>query len=175
MSNQAELFPVRIGGSAGISPCGRYRYTLHRLWGEIGSPRVNFVMLNPSIADASLDDPTIRKCIGFARRWGFGGLTVTNLFAWRSTDPRGIGADPSHVGPENDGFIRAAATFSDRVVFAWGAQPGIARRAAAVTAIVSGLGVVPHRIGPPTKDGHPCHPLMLAYSRTLEIHPCSDG
>lgn len=169
MNKQAELFTTNVGGSACISPCGLYRYTLHRVWGD-GHPFVNFLMLNPSTADGMADDPTIRKCIGFARRWGFGGLTVTNLFAWRSTDPKGIGTLAEHVGPENDEWIKTAATFSGRVVFAWGAQPRIKARVDAVTAIVRGLGVTPYRIGPPTKDGHPCHPLMLAYSRQLEPH-----
>ncbi|MDB5297796.1 MAG: hypothetical protein JWO31_3779 [Phycisphaerales bacterium] len=73
--------------AAVLSPCERYRYVLHRWWDE-SKPAVCWLMLNPSTADAATDDPTIRKCCGFARAWGAGGIAVVNLFALRATDPR---------------------------------------------------------------------------------------
>src|SRR5262245_13227298 len=106
--------------SAELSPCGRYRYALTRTWGD---PKkvVCWVMLNPSTADADQDDPTIRRCLGFSRAWGAGGLVVVNLFALRATDPDQlrIAADP--VGPDNDSHLSTAA-FGRLVVAAWGAR-----------------------------------------------------
>ena len=80
------LFPdLPIGGierSADLSPCGNYRYSLRRLWDE-KRPGVLWVMLNPSTADANADDPTVRRCMGYARSWGCGSIEVVNLCAWR--------------------------------------------------------------------------------------------
>ncbi len=104
--------------SAVLSPDGVYRYQLVREW-DRARPRVAFLMLNPSTADATQNDPTIRKCIAFARSWGCGSLEVVNLFAFRATDPRELGrcgarVDP--VGAENDGYILAAARRASVVV-----------------------------------------------------------
>jgi hypothetical protein len=91
--------------AAVLSECGRYRYVLTRTW-DHDLAACAFIGLNPSTADAHEDDPTIRRCIRFARDWGHGGLIMLNLFAWRSTDPRGLldaifpvgpPADPRHV------------------------------------------------------------------------------
>lgn len=76
----------KIRRTADISPCGKFRYSLTRTW-EIGLPVVTFVMLNPSVANAEIDDPTIRRCMGFARSWGFGGIVVKNLYPYRATKP----------------------------------------------------------------------------------------
>jgi hypothetical protein len=167
MSVQPTLFDSgAMARSAILSDCGRYRYELRRTWGD-GGP-VNFIMLNPSTADDTADDPTIRKCVGFARRWGFGGIIVTNLFAWRSTDPKGVGTKPEHGGPENLWHVVAAAREARRVVCAWGAQPKVGACVLFTMTVLREAGITPYRIGPPTKDGHPSHPLMLAYSRPLE-------
>src|SRR5690606_18576726 len=95
-----------MNGTARFSPCGQYRYLLTRpipapFWKPDAGEAV-FVMLNPSTADASEDDPTIRRCIGFAKEWGCTGLTVANLYALRSTDPKGLWKHRDPVGPEND-------------------------------------------------------------------------
>jgi hypothetical protein len=82
---------AEIERTATISDCGRYRYTLGRTWSD--EPPVLFVMLNPSTADADVDDNTISKCIGFAKRWGHGGITVVNLYAWRATNPKELPDD----------------------------------------------------------------------------------
>src|SRR4051812_49823510 len=86
--------------NAVISACGAYRYVLTRQVGG-GVRRATFIMLNPSTADASNDDPTIRRCIGFAQRWGCGQLAVLNLFAYRATDPADLKRASEPVGPEN--------------------------------------------------------------------------
>lgn len=108
---------------ATISECGLYRYRLTREWGA-GATAV-FIMLNPSTADASQDDPTIRRCVGFAKREGCGRLEVVNLFAFRATAPKDMRAAADPIGPENDAHILAAVTAADGPrIAAWGAHGG---------------------------------------------------
>lgn len=135
-------------------------------------------MLNPSVADGLIDDPTVRKCIRFADRWGYGSIEIVNLFAWRSTDPRGLMSAEAKaygiVGPDNDKAIKVACYRADRVVLAWGASghPRIVEpRAREVTAQI-----VSHHTRAPVghlgycKDGRtPRHPLMLAYSTPFQV------
>ena len=97
---------------------GAYRYHLWREW-DHALPTVTFVMLNPSTADADEDDPTIRRCIGFARAWGFGRLDVMNLFAYRATSPKALALEPAPAGPENVCWLRRAAE-ANHLVLAWG-------------------------------------------------------
>src|SRR5262249_40146014 len=108
-------------GSAVFSTDGRYRYLLTRRVGP-GRKSATFIMLNPSTADATADDPTIRKCIGFARRWRCGVLRVVNLFAFRATDPDVLKAAADPVGPENRRWILRSIRRTNRqiVVCAWG-------------------------------------------------------
>lgn len=107
--------------TAAISPCGRYRYSLHRTW-DYEASRLVFCMLNPSTADADVDDPTIRRCIGFARREGYGGIAVVNLFAWRATDPSALPMlDAEKAGPDNTHHVKLTVT-GRPVVVAWGAN-----------------------------------------------------
>ena len=104
-----------------------YRYRLSREW-DADLPIVNFIGLNPSTADALRDDPTIRRCIGFARRWGFGKLVMTNLFAYRATDPLALcRAEADVVGPENAIFLEESAAEASMVIAAWGAVDGLFR------------------------------------------------
>ena len=149
--------PEAMERGADISPCGRYRYTLWRKWGAGGT--CNFIGLNPSTADATLDDPTIRRCIGFARAWGYGGLMMTNLFAWRATDPRNMLAADDPVGPDNDQTLRATWLNAAITVAAWGAHGTHQGRGAHVRAMLPALHYL--RL---TKDGHPGHPLYLPAS-----------
>lgn len=102
-----------------ISNGGLYRYGLSRIWNEEGK-KVMFMMLNPSTADAEKDDPTTRRCINYAKSWGYGGLYVGNLFAYRSTKPEGLFKVFDPVGPENDYWISVMAQRSYIVVCAWG-------------------------------------------------------
>jgi len=156
--------------TAVFSRCERYRYHLTRSWGP--GPRACFVMLNPSTATAEVDDPTIRKCIGFARRWGCGSIDVVNLWAIRSTDPAGVLAVDEPVGVGNDAAIEAAVERSTIVVFAWGAHVnGLLKRVGwqrvhQVREMVAHLGVRAHCLGT-SADGSPRHPLYVPYETDL--------
>lgn len=170
--------PLHLNGSADLlgesgaelSDCGHYRYRLWRQWAEV--PPVLFVMLNPSTADATQDDPTIRRCIGYAKRWGRGGIIVANLYAWRATKPADLHVAQGPVGeypvigfsggPENrnDKALEEAALDADLVIAAWGADPGpIRHRPAYVLELlrrrceIKALGL--------TKHGQPRHPLYM--------------
>lgn len=145
--------------AAEISSCGCYRYKLTRTWDD-NRQVVVFVMLNPSTADGEVDDPTIRKCRGFAERWGAGGLVVVNLFAFRATDPKVCRKAEEPVGPENDAFIEAA-TWRRRVICAWGAQTWADSRGRAVLKLLGGAMSV--ECLELTKSGHPRHPLYARY------------
>ncbi len=135
-----------------------YRYRLDRRWGD-ADPLV-IVMLNPSTADAHTDDPTVAKCVRYARRWGAGGLTVLNLFALRSTDPRALYQHPDPVGPANDQVITEVLG-KDRhaCVAAWGVHGAHLDRGRHVADLLRRHGAV-HCLKT-TKDGHPGHPLYL--------------
>lgn len=159
---------------AKLSSNGVYRYALWRKWSH-WEPLATFVMLNPSTADASIDDPTIRKCMGFARRWGAGGIWVVNLFAYRATDPRGLLSAGDPIGPHNDGWVKTAFQDIDctpLVVAAWGACGGaanqrlLAPRVSWFRSLARDLGVPLQCLGT-TRTGAPRHPLMLAYDTPL--------
>jgi hypothetical protein len=141
--------------SAVFSPCRRYRYTLWRLWDE-ALPYLQVVGLNPSTADEIADDPTVRRCIGFAARWGYGALCMTNLFGFRATEPRDMRAEPEPVGPENDVHLRAIAEGAGMVLAAWGFHGGYRDRdrgALPLLGTVMALGL--------TGGGFPRHPLYV--------------
>jgi hypothetical protein len=142
--------------SAIFSPCRTYRFSLSRIWNpKLAS--VLFVGLNPSTADEQDDDPTVRRCVGFARQWTFGGLILVNLFAYRSTDPAGLLEADDPVGSGNDKHILANAHEAECVVVAWGTKGSLLDRDQHVLALLPGA----HCLGV-TKDGHPKHPLYLA-------------
>lgn len=144
-----------VNGSALFSPCGTWRYALTR---ELGGRRtVAFVGLNPSTADETRDDPTIRRCIGFARSWGFARLDVVNLYAFRATRPRDLWLADDPVGPENDDVLARALADADLVVAAWGI--GARReRLADVAGLLAQRTL--HALGV-TKAGAPRHPLYV--------------
>lgn len=124
-------------------------------------------MLNPSTADEEVDDPTIRRCIGFSRRDGLSGLRVVNLFALRSTDPAGLADAWDPVGPENDAWIRDVAARSHRIVVAWGAHPLARTRIGAVVPILRGAeGRRLWCLGT-TASGAPRHPLYVRGDTTM--------
>lgn len=156
------MFPDLHG--AVLSECGCYRYTLTRKWNE-SLTALTFIMLNPSTADATLDDPTIRRCIGFARERGFGGLLVLNLFAFRATKPTDMKAARDPVGPDNDGHIIAALTAagaaSSPVIAAWGVHGAYNGRDDEVRKLSLECGVNLMCLGS-TKGNHPRHPLYVA-------------
>lgn len=141
--------------SADLSSCRTYRYALWRIWGGTAGYAM-FVGLNPSTADETEDDPTIRRCIAFARSWGYSGLCMTNLFAFRATQPADMRAAADPVGPDNDDWLRDAGSAAAVVVAAWGCHGVHQGRDAIVRALLPRLHYL--RL---TKDGHPGHPLYL--------------
>lgn len=144
---------------ATFSPCRTYRYSLTRRWGT--RPHVLFIGLNPSTADETQDDPTIRRCIGFAERWGYGGLVMANLFAFRATDPKAMLTAPDPVGPENDDWLRQLGDECERVLAAWGAHGRHMGRGAAVMRLLGNEGRrLIYCLGT-TRVGYPKHPLYL--------------
>ena len=146
----------------------QYRYTLTRNWigGERGS--LNFIMLNPSTADDYVDDPTIRRCIGFAKRWGFSELVVTNLFAYRSTNPRHLAVlaamDPvAAIGKDNDEILREVARQSNMAVCAWGDHGELLDRGMDMRAFLA-LSERQSYCIRLTKRGNPAHPVREPYT-----------
>lgn len=154
---------VAVNRGALLSADGIYRYTLTRQWGAFDAPRVCFIMLNPSTADAQQDDPTVRRCIAYARAWEFGGLEVVNLFALRATDPRQLARHPSPLGPGNNDIILTIAAGCRRVVAAWGTGGTLHHRGEQVLRMLRGNDIVAKALRI-TKDGHPAHPLYLPAS-----------
>lgn len=138
-----------------FSPCRKYRYTLWREWIG-GEGYAMFVGLNPSTADETQDDPTIRRCIGFAKQWGYSALCMTNLFAWRSTDPNQMLAADEPIGEDNDHHLAHCAAGAGVVVAAWGTLGSFMGRYRDVRALLPDLHYL--RL---TKGGHPGHPLYL--------------
>lgn len=143
-----------------------YRYLLGRSWAGLTTPpaRVCWIMLNPSTADASQDDPTIRRVRGFTSLWGFNGFTVVNLYALRSTDPAALRSHPDPVGPDNDAMLMRAVNAATFVVLAWGANAEQERAKCVMTRLrernnVFHLGL--------TKSGQPRHPLYVKASQGL--------
>lgn len=150
------------------SPCERYRYALTRVWGT--GPRVLFVMLNPSTATEVQNDPTVERCERRARALGYGGFRVCNIFAWRDTDPRAMRAAADPVGPANDAAIRDGALWADAIVCAWGTHGAHLDRGRQVETLLRATGRTLTHLGL-SKDGHPKHPLYIAYSQQPETWP----
>lgn len=148
------------------SPCEAYRYTLTRTWDPAG-PRALFVMLNPSTATEYQNDPTVERCERRARALGFGAFRVTNIFAFRATDPKVMRAVADPVGPANDAAIAESALWADRIVCAWGTHGAHKGRGPAVEALLRATGRALHHLGL-SKDGHPKHPLYIGYTQEPE-------
>lgn len=136
----------------------RYRYRLWRRW-DPSLPAVAFCMLNPSTADESADDPTIRRCIGFARDWGYGGVEIVNIFGLRATEPRALRAARDPIGRANDLHVVEAAQRSAAVVIAWGVNGVLHSRGAAALRLLSPR--APLLALGWTRVGEPRHPLYL--------------
>lgn len=145
---------------ATVSDCQKYRYRLTRHWKESG-PLIGWVGLNPSTADANDDDPTIRRVVGFSQQHGFSGCVMGNLFAYRSTDPKGLPLDEQEaVGRHNDYWLNLMGMQCEIVVAAWGAVSQYEKRIAVVLRDFENLGKSLHCFGL-TKGGFPRHPLYL--------------
>lgn len=142
---------------AQFSSCRKYRYALWRTWQE-GDGHVMFIGLNPSTADETEDDPTIRRCIGFAKDWDFGGIYMLNLFAFRATNPKNLKKADDPVGPENNSFLTMYHEPAGLNIACWGTHGGFMKRDQAVIGLLgrenlSCLGI--------TAGGQPKHPLYL--------------
>jgi hypothetical protein len=151
-----------------FSPCRLYRY---QLWRRVPSLKfscniwksdfVQFIGINPSIADETANDRTVSRCIDFASRWGFEWMCMTNLFAFVSTDKKKMLRAPEPIGPENDSFLLHIAAQTDLTVAAWGCDGNHLGRAVRVRSFLPKLYCL--RL---TKDGHPEHPLYLPKTLT---------
>lgn len=163
---------ITTTGAAKISDDGRYRYALLRRWADDG-PAATFILLNPSTADADIDDPTIVRCIRFARTWGYAALHVVNLYGLRATNPAELLAADDPVGPDNDDYLRrharAAVLVRSPLVAGWGIGAASERveRVLAYPEMrrLTCLGV--------TADGSPRHPLYMRADSTLMPWPQS--
>ena len=138
-----------------FSPCRKYRYTLWREW-SYGNGYAMFIGLNPSTADETKDDPTVRRCIDFAQRWGYQALCMTNLFAYRSTNPRGMRYVIDPVGPDNDKYLVEYAEQAGIIIAAWGTYGGFMGRGVKVLKMIPNLYCLKK-----TSAGFPAHPLYL--------------
>ena len=155
--------------NANLSRCGTYRYTLWRVWDD-SLPYVNFIGLNPSTADATLDDPTLRRCMDFARRWGFGGSCTTNLFAYRATQPKALKTASDPVGPANNRWIRKISSTAGLVLVAWGNHGSFLHRDKQVLAMLP----EPLHCLKVSATGHPAHPLYQQKTCSPIPYPGSD-
>jgi len=160
-----------IESSADFSPCGKYRYSLTRRWDMFDDRRLIFIGLNPSTANATMDDPTIRRCIGFAKGFGFGGMVMLNLFAFISAYPSVMMVQTDPIGPDTDLIIKSFDLPGNKFVACWGHWK-FKERAVAVMRLISQpiycLGL--------TRDGDPRHPLYLKRDCQLEeFHVCNNG
>lgn len=146
-------------GTAWFSPDRAYRYLLTRRW-DVLKPPVAWIMLNPSTADAFQADPTITRCIGFAKAWGAGGIEILNLFALRATDPAALKGHPEPVGPDNDYMLADLTGQPAVVVAAWGVHGSLGGRSDRVTRMFAARKTSLYCLGK-TKAGAPRHPLYV--------------
>ncbi|KAM3107446.1 DUF1643 domain-containing protein [Phormidesmis sp. 146-33] len=153
------------------SDCERYRYLLTRTWGS--GPKALFVMLNPSTATEVQNDPTVERCERRARSLGFGAFRVTNIFAFRATDPKVMRAAADPVGPENDAAILDSVAWADRVICAWGNHGLHLNRGARVAGLLRSTGASLFHLGL-TGQGQPRHPLYVGYDTQPDLWQVPD-
>ena len=142
---------------AGFSDCRKYRYWLLRRWDD--EPLLNVIGLNPSTADEEKDDPTIRRIMGFARGWKYGGIQMLNLFSYRATDPKDMMRAEDPVGPNHDDLTRFFSKESNTIFCCWGTHGGYLDRDKYVMSMMD-VNYFPFCLGT-TKAGYPKHPLYL--------------
>ncbi|WP_318521858.1 DUF1643 domain-containing protein [Photobacterium leiognathi] len=151
---------INMKKSAVLSSCRKYRYELWRTWDD-SKPYAMFIGLNPSTADETEDDPTIRRCINFAKSWGYGGLCMANLFAYRATQPEDMKRASDPIGDKNDETLILLAQNAGVIVGAWGNDGIFLNRSEDVRALISELNVLKVN-----KSGEPAHPLYLKSTLT---------
>lgn len=170
------MIPIDLTCPTGaiFSPDRIFRYVLWRIWSQ-SRPLLMCTGLNPSKASETVTDPTVTQVCVRADRAGFGGLLMTNMYGFVSTDPKRLLEDSDHVGPENDAYLREMIRLAGRHLCAWGAFPAAAKREAVVLAMFKD----PYCLGV-TQGGHPRHPLRISYDTPmvpyrpaqLEALPC---
>lgn len=153
--------------TAVYSDCEKYRYLLTRTWDAEGKKAL-FVMLNPSTATEVQNDPTVERCERRARTLGFGAFRVTNIFAWRDTDPRAMRAASDPVGPANDDAISDSCAWADQIIAAWGTHGAHLEQGPHIARLLRATGRPIYHLGL-TKDGHPKHPLYIAYAQQPKL------
>lgn len=159
---QCNRDECQLGNGAIFDRSQTYRYSLWRSWSK--APKIGFVMLNPNRADANLNDPTIRRCIGFAQAWGYGGLEVVNLFAYRAKTPQLLKQAKDPIGKDNDRYLITLPQRVEKIVLAWGNWGSLWGRDRAVIQLFDQQEI--YCLGQ-TKAGQPCHPLYLKRDTTL--------
>jgi hypothetical protein len=142
-----------VKNSARLSACRQYRYALWRSWDD-AMPRAMFVGLNPSTADEYHDDPTLTRCIHYARSWGYGSVCIANLFAYRATDPRDMKSADDPVGPDNNKWLKKLSKEATLIVAAWGNDGAYLGRSAEVLDMLPNPSCLKLN-----KSGEPAHPL----------------
>lgn len=179
MSTFDEITFLGAGKSgATFSPDRSYRYCLWRRWREEFVREIDdsiiapdnhdicaFIGLNPSTADENEDDPTIRRCIAFAKSWGFGGIAMLNLFAFRATDPAVMKSAPQAVGEWNDECLKRVTSVCGQTIACWGTHGAFLHRGALVRSMLFRRNLCHLGL---SKDGHPKHPLYLRADTTRE-------
>lgn len=155
-----------VDQGAVFSPDNRYRYTLWRVWDK-SIEQVLFIGLNPSIANADHDDPTVRRCIGFAKTWGYGGMWIANIFAFISSSPRYIQQVADPVGPDNEVWIKLLVNSFSLVIACWGNRGNDPHR----NQFIASLNRPLHCLAM-TSSGNPAHPLYLPATATpIDFRP----
>jgi len=144
-----------LKADAKLSDCRNYRFALWRTWDE-SKPFAMIIGLNPSTADETTDDPTLTRCINFAKSWGYGGVCMTNLFAYRATEPSKMKAQKKPIGSENDVWLAKLAKQAGIVVAAWGNDGAFLNRSTVVKSMLPNLHCLKMN-----KSGEPAHPLYL--------------
>ncbi len=150
--------------SASYSDCETYRYDLTREWGA--GRRLLYVMLNPSKATELANDPTVERCERRARALGYAAFRVTNIFALRETNPHAMRRHAEPNGPDNNAALTKGAAWADDILAAWGTHGAHRTRGPKVAQILRDTGQPLFHLGL-TKDGHPRHPLYVAYAQPL--------
>ncbi|HGY1009434.1 TPA: DUF1643 domain-containing protein [Aeromonas salmonicida] len=149
-----------LASHAVLSECRCYRYALSRVW-DSSKPYALFIGLNPSTADETEDDPTIRRCIGFSKSWGYGGLVMANLFAYRATDPDDMKVAAEPIGIANNDWLTELSNKAEVVVAAWGNHGAFKQRSSHVRGFLTELHYLKLN-----QSGEPAHPLYLKSTLT---------
>ena len=158
---------------ATYSECEKYRYCLFREW-DVRKKRAHFIMLNPSTATEYQNDPTVERCERRARSLGYGAFSVTNIFAWRETNPKKMEKVSDPIGPKNDGIIIETCKNSNLNIAAWGAHGSHRARGKEVKEILIKVKLKIFSLGI-TKLGHPKHPLYISYQVKPQIWLSGDN